>query len=1048
MASDATPFLHRLPTICPKKRILHFEETNAFMKKLLTIFALFFALLLLAALITPFFLKEPITQRVKQEANKQINAHFYFDELGLSFFRHFPQATISIHAYGLVGKDLFEGDTLIQGKRFDLVVNPFRLLSEGAISLQEIRLDAPKLHILILEDGTANYDIVRTDSIEVEPESEETSDFLVKLASYTVTDGTIIYDDATLPMRLEIEGLSHRGAGDFTAITYDLRTQSQAERLNLTYDGLTYLNEAVVDADMDMHIEMEPVIKVTFLENTATVNALPIGLDGYIALPEEDIDMDVRFASRSASFQSLLSMVPGVYTEEFASIETEGSLEFKGFAKGIYNASQYPAFGLDLVARDAWFKYPDLPTPVSGIEVDLHLTNPDGDLEKTTVDVKRFHADFGNNPIDARLKVSGLQRMQLSADVQARLNLAELTQMIPMEGTRLRGLFELQAQAEGLYDEAANAFPTVDAQMVMQDGYVKNEAYPVELTNFGFTGSMANRNGSMANTVLDVPRFHFDLDNEPIDGQLYVENLEDPAYRLQASGSLDLEKLMKLYPVEGTELSGTLVVNEFSTSGRMSDIEAERYTALPTRGDVQVQGLRYKDATYPELRVDQARARFTPERLEIEEARGTLGKSDYAVNGYVGNYLAYALMDDQPLTGEMTLQSQALDLNEWMQSTPVATPEAEEEALSVIPVPENVAVDFRAEIGELTYGKLTLRQLDGQLAVAEEAINMKQLGFNVLGAAVQMNGAYNTQNQRQPLYEFFMDVKQLGIKDAYTYFNTVQAFAPIAQYVEGVCNLTFGIQGKLKPNMMPYLEGINSLGMFEVLDGGLDQLPLLQQLSASTQLQDLSSLQLRDLKGNFQIQEGALEVEPFTVQHKDIALTLGGKQFITGAMDYQVDLDFPAGKLGQAALTSLSQATGGVVQPRERLSLSFDLGGTFKSPQVQGLGSPVAKEAKSRLAEAAEDKLQEKLGTDVPLDSAERQAAVDSLKTTVRDSATEVLSDVKERARDSLERVTEKLKDSLENKVEEQFGDEVKTQLDSLKKVLGLPKFGKKKQKN
>lgn len=1030
------------------------------MKKIIRIAAIIVVLLVAALMATPFLLKDKLKVLVKEEANNMLNAEFYFGGVSLSFFRDFPNATVSIEDYGIVGQDLFEGDTLIAGKRFDLEVNPFKVIFSDAIPLKAISLESPKLQLITLKDGTVNYDIVKADTTATESiGSSSSSGFQIEIENYNVSNATFIYDDATLPMRMEMYALNHSGSGNVTTTNYILSTQSTTPNLKVVYDGISYLNKAVVDAQMDMHIEMEPNIKVTFLDNTATLNALPIGLDGFIALVGEDIEMDINFDSKSATFQSLLSMVPGMYTADFQDIETDGTLAFNGYAKGTYNETQMPAFGLDLTAADAWFKYPDLPTKVSGINVDMHIANPDGDLEKTKVDIRSFHADFGNNPIDAKAVIEGIERMKLDGYLKASLNLAELTSMIPVEGTTLKGLFNIDASAKGIYDEAKGIFPKVDASMNMTDGYTKNEDYSVELSDMGFTGRLVNTDGSMKNTSLDVSNFHFELDGELIKGNAHIHDFDDPNYRIQASGKLDLEKLMQLYPIEGMDVKGTLIVDDFSTQGKMSDVEAEKYTQLPTSGKVRVENLYYSDVAYPQaVTVEQASARFTPDRMEISQASGKLGSSDYRVNGYFSNYLAFAMMDDQPLQGEMSLRSQRMNLNEWMVEaeetsgeTTESTSEAPAEELSIIPVPANVEVSFDAEIEELIYDNLNLKEMKGMLIVADQEVNMQNLGFNMLGATVQMNGAYNTRNERKPGYEFFMDIKNLKVQDAWASFNTVQAFAPVSEHVQGLFNTTFGIKGSLKPNMMPYLEDITSLGIFEVLQGGLNNIPVLNKISDATKLKDLAPVQLKDLAAKFEIEDGALKINPFTVNHKDMKMKISGRQYVTGKMDYEVDMDVPSGSVGQAVGSALADLSGGAVQTGDRFQFTFKLGGTFKAPTISGLGSSAKTQIQAQASDAIKDKIKDESGIevpDIPLDSTSIKKVKDSIKQQVKDSIETVLDETKEQVKDSLKNKTDEIKDSLEKRVEEELGKEVKSQLDSLKKVIGFPKLGKKKKKN
>ena len=101
---------------------------------------------------------------------------------------------------------------------------------------------------------------------------------------------------------------------------------------------------------------------------------------------------------------------------------------------------------------------------------------------------------------------------------------------------------------------------------------------------------------------------------------------------------------------------------------------------------------------------------------------------------------------------------------------------------------------------------------------------------------------------------------------------------------------------------MPILESITSQGAFEVTQGKIAGMPVMDKVASLTKVDALKALDLAGAKGWFTIQNGYLEVKPFDIKVQDMVLTLGGKQNISGAMDYDLDLDMPTGALGQSAV--------------------------------------------------------------------------------------------------------------------------------------------------
>lgn len=1021
------------------------------MKKFLRISALILVVLVGLLALAPFLFKDEIKAAVTDTVNESLKAEVYFGDVSLSFFRNFPNVRLSVSDFGVVNQAPFAGDTLAQGKQMALVVDLLSLLNAGPIAVKQVLLIEPDLRVRVLADGQANYDIVAADSSAGTPTSADSSSFQLNLQEYAIENGRLFYEDATLPLQASIKGLNHRGRGDFTESIYDLVTQTEAERVRVVYDNITYLNQALVKGDITLNIDLTEDLKVRFLENQLTVNDLTVAFEGDLAMPGEDIVMDLRFAAQETDFRSLLSLVPGVFTEDFASLKTDGQLVFDGFAKGTYSETKLPGFGLNLKVKEGFLQYPDLPTPVKNLALDLALNCPDGNLEALQIGLKQLHADLGTNPVDARADIEGLSHMKIDGEVKADLNLGELTQIFPLEGTALKGQFFVDATASGVYDDTKNQFPQVSAVVNLENGYVKNEEYPAELTELQFHGKLDDADGSLTSAKLDIPDFHFLLDGEPLDGSAYIANFDSPFYRIKAHGRLDLAKLMQIYPIDSMTLRGMVDVQNFETEGQYADLEAERYDKLNASGSARVNNLYYSDLWYvqPGFLIEAGEAQFTADKLIIQSSKGKIGKSDYQATGYLDNYLAFGLMPNQPLGGKVTIQSNRFDVNEWMaaEEGESSGTTGEEAPWEVIPVPDYLNMEIAAQIGEVIYDDLNLEKFSGVLTIADETVSMADLRFGMFGSQVAMNGIYNTQSLTKPSYNFYLNVADLGVKDAYTYFSPVQAFAPALAFINGVCNTELGLSGYFKPDMSPVLENMDGLGQFLLKKGTVEEAPLFMALADKTKLDALRNFSFEDIKGKFEIKEGFLIVAPLDFEYKGIKMRLGGRQNLAGGLDYDVMIDAPSGQVGTAAFQALNQLSGGVVQASDRVVVNLKVGGTSKKPVITGGGGGTGDAVKDELTQAAEDKLNQELGTDLQLNKDSLKAQADQFKKDAADSLKKVVDQKTQQAKDSLKSAGEALAKekakALEEELRKQVGDSAANQLQNLKDRFGI---GKKKK--
>src|SRR5690349_6174513 len=330
---------------------------NKGLKWFLIILGTIVVLFLAVAIIVPAVFKDDIKALLEKEVAKSVNADVVFEDFDLSFFSHFPNITAGLDNLGVMNREPFAGEMLFATEKFQVQINLADVLFSDALQVKGISLIRPVVNIKVLKDGRANWDIAVPSADTTT--SEEPSEFSFGIDNWEIVDGDVSYDDQSLNMKLVVNGLNHSGSGDFTQDVFDIRTKTQADSVSTIYDGVEYLTDKKVDIDATLNIS-EEYSKYTFKDNTAKVNDFAMHVDGWLKLNENDMDMDLTFNTPENSFKSLLSLVPGIYTENFNDIKTEGELSFSGSAKGKYSDTKLPAFNLALMVKDAMFQYPDL----------------------------------------------------------------------------------------------------------------------------------------------------------------------------------------------------------------------------------------------------------------------------------------------------------------------------------------------------------------------------------------------------------------------------------------------------------------------------------------------------------------------------------------------------------------------------------------------------------------------------------------------------------------------------------------------------------------
>jgi hypothetical protein len=997
------------------------------MKKVGLIIGGILVALLLLLLLVPVFFKDAIFEKVDQQLAKTVNAdvHYDSDNVSLSLFRNFPNVTASLEDFSVVNRAPFAGDTLVAADRFSIVLNLGSVIFGDKMEINAIELDNPLVQILVNEEGLTNYDIAIADETLPTEESDTTAaEFNLGIKRWQVQNGRIVYEDLTIPIRIEAEEVTHGGSGDFTQDIFDLRTTTEAQRASLVFDGIEYVSDKHLEGDVTLEMNL-PEARYTFKDNLIELNNFAMKVDGDIIMPGEPISFNLRFSTPENTFKSLLSLVPGVYNEHFEELEARGEVGFEGYLRGAYSAadSTLPGYRVALSVKDGYFKYPDLPQAVENVNVNMVVEDPTGDMQDLLVNIKDFSLNMGQNPAKGSVELRGLHPMQVNADVDAKLNLAELDQILKLDTIAMRGVFSLNLKAKGVYDTLKNRFPEMNAQMQLADGYIKTATYPVPIQNFNFNGSVVNTTGKLENTVVNVPSFGMLIDQDKVTGRLRLEDMNDYRWDVALQGAIDFTTIQKIVEFEDMELAGRIIA-DIQTKGRMSAVENEQYDQLPTSGTMAMENFSYSSVDLPfDFLMSSARMQFNPQSMQLQEMNGKIGDTDMSLTGTITNYIGYALKDDQTLRGNLKMVSQRINVNQWMSEDGETAPaDTAGGAMTVVEIPQNLDLTFAATAGEVIYDNLTLENMVGTITAQNGVLRMENLTFNTLGGGFGLSGTYDPRNTEKPAFDFNLKISDLSISNAYANFNTIKALAPIAQKMDGTFSTDFKLSGLLGQDMMPQLNSLTGSGLVEVLQATLENSKILQKVALTTKLTDnLGSdmLKLKDLLMKVKVADGFVNTEPFDFNIGNVPVTIGGRQGLNGALDYTMNLDVPAGAAGQALNSLLSKVGAGSGANVETIKLNLGVGGTYNDPSIKILGGgTTAGEGgvATSVADAAKDAVKQQVENQLDDAKAKLEAERQQAEARAKEELEKQRAEAEARAQAELEKRRKAAEDSLKKK--------------------------------
>jgi len=988
------------------------------MKKLLKVLkvtGISLAILLVLLIILPIIFKKPLVARIKSEINNSLTATVGFSDVDISLLRRFPRLSVKLKDVEVVGQDVFAKDTLVSAPGIDVALNLMSLFGDE-LSIQRVTLQQPRIHALVNKDGAANWDIVKETAADPASQKDTSaSSFRMKLNEYRIEDGYVFYDDVPGNMRAEINGLDHSGSGDFTDEVFTLSTNTTSDAVYFSYGGIPYLNNFKTDIASDIVVDQKTGT-YSFKDLALTMNELRLNADGsFRLLNDSSYRMDISFDAPDAAFKSILSLVPGIYKKDFEDIKTSGTASLKGFVKGIYSPQQLPAYDLSVLVKNGFFQYPQLPQPVKNIGFSLKASNPDGLADNAVIQLENGHIEMDNEPFDFNFIFRKPETEKyIDAKAKGKINLARVASFVKLEeGTKLGGVLNADVFAKGsmaAMDGGSGSFGAGGFLQVASLLY-QSKAFPRAIQNGSIKVDLVNTNGVADQTSVKISNGHVELGQDAID---FTLNLNHPMTTMNfdgtAKGGFALDGIKQFTALEpGTNISGKMLA-DLSFAGSKPEIDKGNYNAS---GTVNFSEVNYVSKEYPKgIQLAAADLQFNPASVRLSRLAGTYGISHFTASGVLNNLLAY-MFKNETLHGGLEVGVDQLNLNEWMQTDAAATTKADSATVTAsssapFEVPANVDLSLHAKAGRVSYDKVDYRNVEGNLLVANEAVELKNVRTEALDGVISFNGAYSTKADRlNPAINLSYDVKGVSVQKAFTAFNTVKSLMPIGQFLDGKLSSQLSMKGKLNGELMPQLGSLSGNGSLLLLEGVLKKFAPLEKIASTLNITELQNLSLRDLKSYIEFANGKVLVKPFNLKVKDIDMQVGGMHGFDQTMDYLVQMKLPRSYLGTAGnnlvngLAAKAAAKGVPVKLGETVNLVLKLGGSISNPTIQTELKESAGDALATLKEQAVAFAQQKR---------------DTLKQALKDTAQAIKKQVTEDVKEEIKKQIFGTKDSAGNR--------------------------------
>lgn len=608
----------------------------------------FLLILVLAAWIFISVYHNELRLKAERYIDRQMNALVTFDHVSVTLLKDFPNITLTLHDLVVLGKGKFDGDTLVTANELDLEIETSSLFREET-EIKSLHLHDPQLFLRILKTGEASYDIFSPDSaIVAKPVSKDSTAISLALDQIEISNGMIEYIDELRKAHVLAKGVNHFGAGDFQKEIFDFRTKTDIDEFTLDYGEVRYFSRKEVEINLITEIDLNRNV-YTLKENIIRINHFRFDLKGSMGLLADGDEFDLTFATKETDFKNIISLVPGIYMEDFRQISTKGDLRFEGFVKGRYiPEKEVPAFLARIEVENGTFKIDTLPDPIEHVKMNLEISNSSGIRDSMIFNLRDFKFDMRGRPVKGRIKIQGVDHYRIDADVFADLDLAELEKMYPVRGIELKGKVDFELKAKGplaFRKGTITHIPAFYLNMKLTNGKMKYDHLPEAIDSVQFHLVASNKSGNLEESIIDFKSIHMDLGKNVLHGFARFEGYQNIKVKTDLKAELDLADIETLYPVPGLVMKGRAALDIVAEG--LYNKEKKKFPAVDATAELVDGYFLTKD--YPDplenvhlsAEVKNSTGNFDDTKVSIHRLTYSLDDEPFEVRGTIADLVTY-----------------------------------------------------------------------------------------------------------------------------------------------------------------------------------------------------------------------------------------------------------------------------------------------------------------------------------------------------------------------------------------------------------------------
>jgi hypothetical protein len=419
------------------------------------------------------------------------------------------------------------------------------------------------------------------------------------------------------------------------------------------------------------------------------------------------------------------------------------------------------------------------------------------------------------------------------------------------------------------------------------DATVFHPSYNSRITRANLEGSFATPSfSSLADARLFLKKVRGELNGRPFEADFGLINFDNPILDLAFKGDLDAKSIMSFYPIPGVNEMSGMVKADVSFSGEVGLLK-KRATAQKVKasGTLDLSNLNLSLGNRPVIIAGlNGSLQFNNNDLALSNCNGTIGNSDFILNGLFKNSVTFLLFENQPIGIEADLKSKFLDLDELF-SIAFGNQASGEYQFAISP---DIHLNFNCSIGALQYRRFKPRKINGNLLIKNQMAVSRRLSFNAMGGSLTLDGIVDAKNPKAIDVVSGFKLSGVYIDSLFHVFENFDQDFIMDKHLKGQVTADINTEMNLNEKLRLFPETLIADISATIKNGELNNFEPMKSLNRYLDDEGLAKLKFADLRNDIHIENRVIIVPQMEISSNVTTIQLSGTHTFDQHIDYRV----------------------------------------------------------------------------------------------------------------------------------------------------------------